>query len=324
MENMEKFKSAISGIGKAIENELDYDFSINERFVGTMAEFDELIKEPFEINKQKIFYRGERINDLSRPLVPTLLRNKKKLLEKGSVITNINSEFLLDYYKSLGGYYGVFKAFFGDASAYRLYELCAFSQHYIDVSPFIDFTKSLYVSLSFALKNRTEYDDDIVLYTAEIENYDNYTKDLITAECWLNSYKVTVFNSEEEVFKLRPNDFTPSAIKKAMETYESRARRESPKAMLIDIPTNDLMKYQQGVFLLLTDFSLYYKSYPTKNVRRDFTITKYVISRNICPQLLSMVGCEAPWYSYDCLTDVKTAMKTIANSNSEFLKILLK
>ena len=82
MENIGKFKTALSDIGKALENEFDYDFSINEKFIGTVSEFDQLIKKPFEANKQKIFYRGERINDLSRPLVPTLLRNKKKLLEK--------------------------------------------------------------------------------------------------------------------------------------------------------------------------------------------------------------------------------------------------
>lgn len=324
MENIGKFKTALSDIGKALENEFDYDFSINEKFIGSVSEFEQLVKKPFEANKQKIFYRGERINDLSRPLVPTLLRNKKNLLEKGSVITNVNSEFLLDYYKSLGNYYEVFRAHFGEASPYRLYELCAFSQHYLDVSPFIDFTKSLYVALSFALKNRKEYKDDIVLYTAETENYDNYTKDIVTAECWLNSYKVTVLNSGEELLKLRANDLSRVAIKKAMETYEARAQQESPEALLIDIPTNDLMKYQQGVFLLLTDFSLYSKSYPTKNVRRDFAITKYVISRDICPQLLSMVNCEAPWYRYECLTDVKTAMKTISNSKSEFPDMLFR
>ena len=208
MENIGKFKTALSDIGKALENEFDYDFSINEKFIGSVSEFEQLVKKPFEANKQKIFYRGERINDLSRPLVPTLLRNKKNLLEKGSVITNVNSEFLLDYYKSLGNYYEVFRAHFGEASPYRLYELCAFSQHYLDVSPFIDFTKSLYVALSFALKNRKEYKDDIVLYTAETENYDNYTKDIVTAECWLNSYKVTVLNSGEELLKLRANDLS--------------------------------------------------------------------------------------------------------------------
>ena len=41
-----------------------------------------------------------------------------------------------------------------------------------------------------------------------------------------------------------------------------------------DIPTNDLMKYQQGVFLLLNNFSLVDSMYLTKSVRRGFVITQ--------------------------------------------------
>ncbi|MCD7797531.1 MAG: hypothetical protein LUG95_08055 [Clostridiales bacterium] len=40
----------------------------------------------------------------------------------------------------------------------------------------------------------------------------------------------------------------------------------SPTAKLIDIPTNDLMKYQQGVFLLLNKFSIIDSNYLTKAV----------------------------------------------------------
>ncbi|UKI22460.1 MAG: hypothetical protein L6V88_09005 [Anaerotruncus sp.] len=111
-----------------------------------------------------------------------------------------------------------------------------------------------------------------------------------------------------------------------METYEARAQQESPKALLIDIPTIDLMKYQQGVFFccLRIFFALQQIISNKKMCAAILPSQKYVISRDICPQLLSMVNCEAPWYRYECLTDVKTAMKTISNSKSEFPDMLLK
>ena len=86
----------------------------------------------------------------------------------------------------------------------------------------------------------------------------------------------------------------------------------APSAKLIGIPTNDLMRYQQGVFLLLTDFSLMFNGYPTKNIREDFEVTKWILDAEICPALLQMIEQEAPWYNYDCLLDVKTGFEKAA------------
>lgn len=315
--NMENRFLSINNIGKAIENELDFDFSVNEKYISSLDAFNELLKQPFQKGNNKIFYRGERINDFSRPLIPTLLRNRNQLLKKGELVVNIDSEYLLDFYKSHGEYYNIFKTVFGNASKYRLYELCAFSQHYLDISPFIDFTKSLYVALSFALKSRQEFSDDIVVYTVELNDFESYTDDIVTAECWLNNYKVTVYNSADEIRTIRPN-ISPAALKAAKEALEARSQISSPKARLIDIPTNDFMKYQQGVFLLLTDYIMLHKSYLTKNIREDFRVTKYVISKDICKSLCSMISEEAPWYEFECLLDIKTAIKKATNPNTGF------
>lgn len=314
MEN--KFLS-INELGKVIVNELDFDFSINEKFISTLDEFNAALKVPFAGSEKKIFYRGERMNDLSRPLIPTLLRDRKQLLHHGELVVSIDCDYLLNYYKSRGEYYNIFKNVFGNASRYRLYELCAFSQHYLDFSPFVDFTKSLYVALSFALKNRSEYSDDIVVYTVELNDIENYTNDIVTAECWLNDYKVTVYNSADEIRRLKPN-ISPASLKAARETLEAHSRISSPQAKLIDIPTNDFMKYQQGVFLLLTDYIMIHKSYFTKNLREDFNLTKYVINKDICPYLKDMVAAEAPWYEYSCLTDLKSAIKKAIEADSDF------
>lgn len=306
----------LNGISRRIEDEFDFDFSVNEIKINSTDQFYELLKRPFDEdfpNKdRKIFYRGERINDLSRPLVPTLLRDKNRILSYNDAVVEINSDFLLEYYQSLGEFYNIFQRVFGDVTKYRLYEMCAFAQHYLDVSPFIDFTKSLYVALSFALKGRSSFEDDIVIYTAQISDTDNYTKDIVTAECWLNSYNVCVYNSPQNIMKINKAELASSVLKQTKNIMEGRIQESSPQARLIDIPTNDFAKYQQGVFLLLTDFSLLHRSYLTKDIRKEFTIKKYIISREICPALLEIISSEAPWYEYECLFDIKAAMRRAA------------
>lgn len=78
--------SILNDLSKKIEDELDFDFSVNEIRIEDMQQFYTLIKEPFDRDfgnqDRKLFYRGERINDPARPLMPTLLRNGKSCLEK--------------------------------------------------------------------------------------------------------------------------------------------------------------------------------------------------------------------------------------------------
>lgn len=309
---------ALGELSKLLENELDFDFSVNEKYIFNLNEFERMLKKPFVDKDKMIFYRGERKNDISRPLVPTLLRNRELLLDGKELVVEIDSKFLRGFYAKKGQFLNVYEKVFSKVSEYRLYELCAFSQHYLNISPFIDFTKSLYVALSFALKGKESVDDDFVIYTAEIPNRDYYTNDIVVAECWLNDYKVSVYNSPEDM-KLRHISLSPSAVKVAKQALENRVHQSSPKAKLIDIPTNDLVKYQQGVFLMLTDFSMFHKSYLTKNLREDFCITKYIISKELCAELTKMISKEAPWYEYDCILDVKTAMKRAVNSNGNFM-----
>lgn len=312
---MENKRGILNGLERKLEDELDYDFRVSKIKINDEESFFSQIKEPFDFGNKdiRVFYRGERTGNLSRPLIPTLLRDKDKLLYSNEPYVDINSEFLLDYYKNLGKFYNVFCNVFGTATKYRLYELCSFAQHYLDISPFIDFTKSLYVALSFALKGRENFEDDIALYTAEISDNDNYTNDIVTAECWLNSYDVTVYNNPQMLRSMKRTDLAPAVFKSVRDIMDGNPPIDtSPTAKFIDIPTNDFTKYQQGVFLLLSDFSLIHKSYLTKSVRKEFLIKKYIISRDICPALTQMIKDEAPWYEYECLLDIKTAMHRAA------------
>ena len=287
---------------------LDVDFSLVRREVHTMEEFEQQLKVPFLENKEKIFYRGERVDDRARPLIPTIFRNRQALFDNGDAVAKVTADFVYDFYsrdyqKGLQLY----------SSGVLIMDKCA---DLLDVSPFVDFTKSLYVSLSFALKNRQVYPAPLALYTVKIRDEGDYTESLATANAWLEDYKVYVFRRREDYIKSLMQ--SGAAGLRQMLRQMERERQDmvlmgnAPSAKLIGIPTNDLMRYQQGVFLLLTDFSLMFNGYPTKNIREDFEVTKWILDAEICPALLQMIEREAPWYNYDCLLDVKTGFEKAA------------
>lgn len=308
--------TTLNSLEKVLEHELDFNFRINEKRIATVDEFNHSLKEPFYKNEGNIFYRGERINSPKRTLTPTLLRHSDEIFKNGEVIVNIDYEYLLNFYREKGAYLDFYRYIFGTASKYRMFEICSFSQHYLDMSPFIDFTKSLFVAMSFALKNRDVFTDDIVIYTVEIDDKEHYTDDIVTAECWLHDYKVTMINSPENVVKGRKGGIL--AFKESIEAMEARSKATSPTAKFIDIPTNDLIKFQQGVFMLLTDYSMFYDAYLTKSIRENFHITKYIISKKICPELLDIILAEAPWYQYECLLDIKKAVSKATETDNHY------
>ena len=279
-----------------LAGELDYDYSVNEHHIATMRQFREELLEPYLDPDRMLFFRGERISSLARPLLPTLFRNREVLIPEGECCADVTSDSLLALYRSFGRYFDLFCSTFGHAHKYRLYDLCAFSQHYLNFSPLIDFTKSLYVALSFGLKGKREFEDDGVLYTVEISERENYTRDRVTAECWLNDYHVRVYD-------LEPGEERP---KEAVST--------SPEARIIDIATNDRMKFQQGVFLLLNNFTLVNRLYLTRSVRDSVSIGKYILDRTLCPQLTELVERNAPWYSFSNLLDVDAGIHAAIRS----------
>lgn len=323
-EIISKFRDEkFSDLEAQIINQLDVDFSLVKQEIKTMQQFDSLLKSPFLKKDKKIFYRGERVNDRSRPLIPTILRKREALFDTDDVIADVDADFIFDYYSGLGDYLKLYEKVMGPAKKESMYHLCAFSQHYLDISPFVDFTKSLYVALSFGLKNRSEYKEDLVLYTVQIIDENDYTEDEKTADDWLSAYHVHVFKRREEYVKdiasgKRSFITVMRQVEHERETFLEMST--SPSAKMIDIPTNDLMRFQQGAFLMLTDFKLIFDNYPTKSIRDDFNVTKWIINRELCPQLLKMIEKEAPWYSYDCLLDVKKAFSKAAESSLPVIK----
>lgn len=296
MNSYEKYLSLDS-----LEDELDYDYSISEIRINTMEAFSDILLKPF-LDKDKVYlYRGEQINTLRRPLIPTIFRDRKRIMPPGVDFVDITSRFLLDFYRSRSDYFKIFSSLFGSAEESHLYDLCSFSQHYMGCSPLLDFSKSLYVAISFALMGRKEFEGDIVLYVLDGSDTRNYTCDKETAERWLQDYHVRIYEKTEENSK--KVDF----------------KRSSPTAKILDIASNDSMKFQQGVFLLLDNFNMVNNLYITKNVRSSVNITKCVINSSLCLELTKMIERDAPWYCYKYLLDIRGGIDTAINNKRSIL-----
>lgn len=296
-----------------LQDAFDVSYDVTQIRIGSFEEFEKELLVPF-LHSSGVFYRGERICSPSRRLLPTFLR--KEALTGDELYSHIDSNVLYNFYTEKKAFIDVYATLYGAPDPHKQYKMLAFAQHYLDVSPFIDFSASLYVALSFAMKGRTEFADDIVIYTAFDIGDDDTTTDENEVNEWLSGYNVGIVRAEskEEFLKLLASRRKSEAeignpLLSAQKTVESLLNGVSPTAKLINIPTNDLMKYQQGVFLLLNDFCLMDTAYFTKTVRQSFVIKKYVIDKAVCPKLQKLLQDKAPQYRYPCLLDISEAVK---------------
>ena len=291
-------------INEKLENELDFDFHLDKNRINTIEEFEEKILAPYN-RGERIFFRGERKDDINRPLLPTIYRNKEFLFNSNNKVNLVDAKFLYELYSSRGRYVELYEKIIGKPDLNRMYSFLAFSQHYFGVSPLIDFSKSPFTALSFALKDRKEYPEDILIYTLEIKNDSDYTNSKETANQWISDYSVLVFreNSRHEFDNVLESIADFKTVAKHSKS-KSLLEMNTPSAKLIDVPTNDLMLYQQGVFLLLDDFSLMGRQYLTKKIRDDFNIRKWLVNKEICPKLYEMLLDENPYYGFKYITNL--------------------
>ena len=299
-------------LGEILEKELDFDFHLDKKRITSVSEFEENLLKPY-LQGERIFYRGERKDDITRPLLPSIFRKKEFLFSSANRVNLVNADFLYSYYSKLGDYLKLYESIVGKADVNKMYSFLAFSQHYLGISPLIDFSKSPYSALSFALKDREEYKEDILIYTLEIKDDSDYTNSIETADRWIKDYSVLVFRDITRLDIESPFEALEDykTILENAKGKKSPFDMNTPSAKLIDVPTNDLMRYQQGVFLLLDDFSLVGKQYLTKKIRDDFNVKKWLISKDICPELYKMLLDENPYYSYKYITNLNLIAQSI-------------
>lgn len=295
--------------------DLDFDFRADTVKIESMGDLEDKLYAPFSRSEQ-IFYRGERLSSIMRPLLPSIYRNKEILFEHSNKVDLVTSQELYNFYKNKSGFFDLYEQIIEPVSTDNMYNFLAFSQHYFGISPLIDFTKSLDVALSFALKGRTSVDKDILIYTLQLKSEEEYTASIDTANEWIRDYSVILFRDITGIDFQSPLDaISDYRIISQHIKGHSLLELNAPSAKLIDVPTNDLIKYQQGVFLLLDDFSLMHKSYLTKKIRDDFLMKKWLISRELCPDIAKWLKETAPHYAYENITDLSNVVREIKKNN---------
>ncbi len=306
----------------SIENDLDSTFRAQSRYVDTMDEFYSALLQPY-LSGERIFYRGERKSSNTRPLLPSMYRRRELLFDSNAPVAAVDCGHIMSVYSKYPEYIDLYEHIDGKITADNMYRFLAFSQHYFGLSPLLDFSKNIYAALSFALKDRETYQENILLYTISIIDDADYTDSIDTANRWINEYSVVVLNHNTNLSRLQienPFEYL-DGFKSLVERFKTNGAGEtfweitSPSARLIDVPTNDLMRYQQGVFLLLDDFTLFGNSYLTKRIRDNFRITKWSINRSICPELYRMVVDKMPYYAYRNITDLHEVVAEIKRNN---------
>lgn len=311
---MKNFNKLYDLAGK-IENELDFDFRAQTQYINSIEEFEKHIVNPFK-NKENVFFRGERVRSIDRPLMPSIYRSRNVILEDDEPFAVVDSKRLKEIYNRFPEYINLYEQTIGEISTDNMYPFLSFSQHYFGLSPLIDLTKNPFVALSFALKNRDVYTKDILIYSVEIKHMEDYTDDLSVANRWINEYCVILFRDPkntgfDSTFEKRKELLIN--YKELLEEVKGRSLFDlnAPSARLIDVPVNDLMRFQQGVFLLLDDFTVFGNGYLTKKIRDDFAIKKWIVNKDICPSLLDYQRQNAPQYDYASITDLSSVVEKI-------------
>lgn len=177
----------------------------------------------------------------------------------------------------------------------NLYNILSYLQHSGIPTMLLDYSKSPFVALSFALNKSSQdnKDNNLALYILELEKPTKVVRDLKTANSIIEEYKIRNIDLE---------DGAPMIV----------------DLNVIDIPTNDRMKYQQAVFVI-SEFD-YCSNNPDeticnermekilqairdRSIKYNFTITKYIIDSKHIETLCSLIENDYPQYTRENLLD---------------------
>lgn len=209
------------------------------------------INEIKDINQFKVknhmYYRGQ--SNAAWDLVPSSFRG---------LIDNV--VFDNNYYNSLLEKSGLNKKY-NDLIKYRtdesIYYKYAFMQHACSFSPLIDFSKNEVVALSFALSNKNNINDynnipsKIFLFGFNDSDYIHYDEKE-TDDYLINKASIYYINKSYLSFG-EDITFNNSIKNIQLIKIDDIIEYLTPSMFVIDLPTNDRMKYQKGSFLSFYD-----------------------------------------------------------------------
>ena len=194
-------------------------------------------------NNNVYFFRGQ--TNYEWDLIPSMIRNLNDNVK-------INMNFFNKKYLTLKLKDKYYEMFGKDKIDYLF---LSFMQHACSYSPFIDFTKSNIIGLSFALSNPNAFNDftnkNSSLFIVSIDSNEILRSEEKINEFLQKEYQLiyldrkTLGFGENVLFK--ENEEEKILF---LSDFKTIINLLTPKYKLIDLPTNDRMKYQKGVFLV--------------------------------------------------------------------------
>lgn len=244
------------------------------------------------------FFRGQA--DYEWRITPSLLRNLRmdivlddnyyfKLLDDCNLESKFND--LIRPTKSF--------------SVDNKYNKYAFLQHACSYSPFIDFTKDPIIATSFALSNPNSFNDfrnvdsSIICMRFNEQKKSNMIKDRVTARDFIkNQFRMEIINSDCFIFgkpyELLKSDGTKEYI--CIFSIDELLNRMTPDYRVFDIPTNDRMLYQKGLFVCFYN-CLCLKDFIAYELCPDLFLTKICVGKRKKRQILD--GIYRKYRQYD-------------------------
>ena len=230
--------------------------------------FLERAKEMNEFEAWHIWYRGQ--SNFEWDLIPSFFRgiNKKKLVQ-------VDQKYIWQEYNDFGL---IDKAYKTIGYSNVDYNFLSFMQHAVSFSPLIDFTSNPIVATVMGLSDtdnfREHYSNDSALFELGIDEKQVITK-REDVDNVINSY--CVYYSQTFPFGNTVNlhGRTISII-----DINSLIDALTPQYLLIDIPTNDRMRYQSGKFVLFYDCLIVGKKIYVE-LAKGMNFTRYKLNKNL-------------------------------------------
>lgn len=209
-----------------------------------------------EIESEKndnIYYRGQI--DSSWRISPSILRDFNK-----NVVLDDNYYFRL---LSKTGLEAKYNELIRTDKTWEKYSKYAFMQHSLSFSPFIDFTKEKEIATSFALSNPSQINvlesKDSAVFSIKVDSKFKIDDKIAAYHFLHDDFYIDVINSDYFVlgknYLLRGVDNNGKSFEKSIciTSISKLLARLRPSFRLFDIPVNDRMKYQKGVFICFYD-----------------------------------------------------------------------
>lgn len=247
---------------------------------------------------QQTFYRGQ--TDYNYDLLPSIYRGLKLNNSNENSYISINKDVLFNLYKT-SKLIDKYNLTFIDKNKITTtkdldYNFMAFMQHSSCYSPFLDLSSKKEISLSFACnkyKNDKDYNfKDSSLYEFFYAGNKVY-KNIKEINKEIDNINIKVFPNKLNI---------TSKINNNMYLYQIDPDEFDYKYIIINLPTNDRMKYQKGLFMLITK-GIFVNNKLLRPYFSDFRITKYKINKSDKKNIYNLIKRRYRYYTYNHLMD---------------------